>query len=186
MKVQLTKANQSLFFFVLLTIVLYYGKPILIPFSFAVLLAMLMAPLCQRLDNKGFRRAVSCLICVFILLLVFLGMMAITVGQVSEFTRDVSLLEQKTNELLVSLHIWVEKQFGIPAADQTAFIKNETKNISQFLRNSLTDVLRSSIAMLAGLIITLVLTFLFLFHKEKYFSFFLKLTRGDTPKQKEE
>jgi predicted PurR-regulated permease PerM len=47
-------------------------------------------------------------------------------------------------------------------------------------------MLRSSIQLLAGLIITLVLTFLFLFHKEKYFSFFLKFTAGDTQKQKEE
>ena len=158
MRIQLTKANQTLFFFVFLTVILYYGKAILIPLFFAILLAMLMAPLCQRLDNKGMHRAVSSLICVFILLLVFLGVMAIMVGQVSDFIRDISLLEQKTNELLISVHEYIEKQFGIPAADQTAFIKNETQNLGQFLRNYLTTFLRSSIQVLASLIIILLLT----------------------------
>jgi predicted PurR-regulated permease PerM len=186
MKFQLAKINQALFFLVLLTVILYYGKPILIPFFFAILLAMLMAPVCRWLDKKGLHRTLSCLICVVILLVVFLAMMAIMVGQVSGFVSDLSLLEQRTDELLISLQNYIEKQFGIPAAEQTSFIKNETKNIGEFLKNYLTGMLRSSVQLLAGLIITLVLTFLFLFHKEKYYTFFLKFTTGDTQQQRKE
>lgn len=185
MKAHLWKINQGLLFLVLLTVVLYYGKPFLIPFTFATLLAMLMAPVCRSLDRKGCPRAISCLVCVLILLLVFLFMLGILVGQVSGFVGDLSLVEQKTDALLISVQRRIENQFHIPVAEQTGFIKEETKNIGAFLRSYLTGLLRSSVQLLIGLIITIVLTFLFLFHKEKYYAFFLKFTTGDTPQQKE-
>ena len=180
MRNHLIKLNQGLLLFVLLTVVLFYGKPILIPFFFAIMLAMLMAPVCRRLDNGGLHRIVSCLICVLILLVVFLLMMGILVGQVSGFVDDLSQFEQKTNELIGSVHKYIEKRFNIPVAEQTAFLQRETQNMGRFLRNYFTGVLRSSLQLLAGMIITLVLTFLFLLHKEKYYMFFLKFTTGNT------
>lgn len=186
MKERLARINQGLFFLVLITVILYYGKPLLIPLFFATMLAMLMAPVCRWLDNKGLHRAVSCLVCVFILLIVFLSMLGIMVGQISSFIGDLSEIEQQSSQLLVSLHLYIEDKFNIPAAQQTEFLQKETRNIGQFLRSYLTGVLTSSVQLLVGLIITLVLTFLFLFHKEKYYNFFLKFTRGDTPQQKQE
>src|SRR5687768_17465419 len=114
MRPQLLKINQVLLFAVLITVVLYYGRPILILLLFAALLAMLMAPLCRRLDKKGWHRAVSCLICVAILLVVFLLMLAIPAFQISGFIRDLSLLEQKTSDLVLSVQGWIEQSFGIP------------------------------------------------------------------------
>jgi predicted PurR-regulated permease PerM len=186
MKEQLVKINRILFFFVLLTVVLYYGKPILIPLFFAIMLAMLMAPVCRKLDSKGLPRAISCLVCVFILLIFFLSMMGIMVGQISSFVGDLSQMEQQSNQLLSSLHTYIERRFNIPTAQQIAFLQRETQNLGQMLRSSLTNVLASSIQLLVGLVITLVLTFLLLFHKEKYYSFFLKFTIGSTPQEKED
>lgn len=186
MKSQLLKINQVLLFAVLLTVILYYGRQLLILLHFAALLAMLMAPLCRRLDDKGLHRAVSCLVCVAILLFIFLLMLAIPVGQISGFVKDLSLLEQNANELLISVQGFTERKFDIPIAEQTEFIRNETKNVGRFLRAYMTGVLKSSLQLMAGLVITLVLTFLFLFHKEKYYSFFLKFTVGNTQQQKEE
>lgn len=185
MNTYLAKVNQTLFFFVLLTVVLYFGKPVLVPFTFAVLLAMLMAPVCRWLDSRGMHRIVSSLVCVFILLIALLAMMGILVGQISSFVRDIPLFEQRTEELLLTLQQFIHKKFGIPVAEQTAFVKSETRTLSEWLRGYLTGVLTSSLQLLIGLVITVVLTFLFLFQMEKYYAFFLKITRGDTREQKE-
>ena len=181
----LSRVNGVLFFFVFLTITLYYGKPVLVPFFFAIMLSMLMAPVCRWLDGKGLHRAVSCLICVLILFIIFLLMLGLLAGQASNFLRDLTLAEQRATELISSVQLFIERRFGVPASQQSEFIKNETQNAGEFLRNYLTGMLRSSVQTFAGLIITLVLTFLFLFHKEKYYSFFLKLTMGETRYQKE-
>jgi predicted PurR-regulated permease PerM len=180
------KINNILLMLVLTTVVLYYGKPLLVPFFFALMLAMLMAPVCRKLDSRGWRRALSCLVCVLILLIIFLGMIGIFAGQISGFLRNLPQFEQRTNDLIMSIKTFVEQRFDIPMAEQTAFLKKETENISKGLRAYLSGVLRGTVAMFAGLIITLVLTFLFLYHKEKYYKFFLKLTIGNTAQERED
>lgn len=183
---RLTRINQTLIFFVLLCIVFIYGKPILVPLFFAIMLAMLMAPVCRWFDNKGLHRILSSLISVFILLIVFLSMLGIIVGQVSSFVSDLSQLEHRSNELLTVLQNYIERKFHVPVAEQTAFVKNEASDISQYVRGYLTGVLRSTVRLLIGLILTLVITFLFLLHKEKYNTFFLQFTPGETGEQKKE
>ncbi len=183
-KSPLMKINQNLLFLVLLTVVLYYGRPILIPLVFAIMLAMLMAPLCRWLDGKGLPRGASSLICILILLLIFLGMIAILMAQLSGFIQDLPLFEQKTNEMLVSIQLFIEKQFDIPARQQAEMITKETKHISQSLGSYFSSVLRSSIQLVMNLVITLVFTFLMLFHKERYYSFFLQFSYGENEEQK--
>ncbi len=178
------KINQNLLFLVLLTVVLYYGRPILIPLVFAIMLAMLMAPLCRWLDARGLPRGASSFICILILLLVFLGMIAILMAQLSGFIQDLPLFEQKTNEMLVSIQLFIEKQFNIPTSQQAEMITRETKNISQSLGSYFSSVLRSSMQLVLNLVITLVFTFLMLFHKERYYSFFLQFSYGETEEQK--
>jgi predicted PurR-regulated permease PerM len=184
-KSPLLRINQNLLFLVMLTVVLYYGRPILVPFVFAVMLAMLMAPLCRWLDSKGTSRIISCLICVFILLLIFLGMIAILMAQLSGFIQDLPLFEQKTNEMLISIQQFIERQFNIPVSQQSEMIRSETRNVSQSIGKYFTSILRSSAQLIVNLVITLVFTYLMLFHKEKYYTFFLKFTAGHNVEEKE-
>lgn len=53
------KINQVLLFFILFVIVLHYGRPILVPVIFAAFLSILMSPLIDFLDRRGFRRVFS-------------------------------------------------------------------------------------------------------------------------------
>lgn len=182
---QLTQINKGLVFLVFATLVLVYGAPVLVPLFFAIMLAMLMAPVCRWLDRKGFHRILSSLICVFFLLLVFLAMLGIIVGQVSSFVSNLSQLEHRADELLFSVQTFIERNFNISMAEQTTFMKEETRNIGEWVRSYFTSVLKSTMRLVVGLIFTIVLTFLFLLHKEKYNSFFLKFTIGETPLHRE-
>lgn len=182
MKNQTGTVNRGLLLVVLVTVVLYDGRPILIPLFFAIMMAMLMAPVCSRLDNRGFHRIASALICVFILLVVFLGMFAIMVGQLSGFIMDLPSFEERATTFLVAAQEFIERKFDIPVADQTAFLKEQTATAGEFVRSYLTGVLRSTLQLLAGLIIMLVITFLILFEKEKYHAFFLRFVH-DGPQQ---
>ncbi len=108
------------------------------------------------------------------------------VGQISSFVGDLSQIEKQSEALLLSLHEYIEQRFKITTAEQTAFLQQETKNLGALLRSYLTGVLRSSVQLLIGLFLTMILTYLFLFHKEKYYAFFLKFTTGDTIEQKQD
>ncbi|HET9745157.1 MAG TPA: AI-2E family transporter [Chitinophagaceae bacterium] len=180
---QLSKINRSLLFFVLVTLVLYYGKPLLIPFTLAILLAMLMAPLCKKLDNRGWHRAFSSAACTFIVLVFFLLAIGILAAQVASFVRDISLIEQRTSELFASVQDFIAKRFGIPVEKQSAFITDNASS-DELLQPYLKKVFGISIRTFAGLVFTIILMFLFLYHKERYRKFFMRYVPGATNEEK--
>ena len=178
MKLPLPFINRVLIFLVLLTAILHFGRPVLVPFSFAILFAMLMTPLCKWLDSKNWPRALSCLASVAVILVILLGMLFIIIAQVSSFAGDLTQLGRGTNELLHSAQQFIERKFDVPAAEQSAFLHKQTQELGKFVKDYVTAMIRDSAQLLASIIITLVLTFLLLFHREKYFKFFLHIA-GD-------
>lgn len=182
MKQQLLKINTTLLFFVLLTIVLYYGRPLLVPFTLAVLLAMLMSPLCRRLDDRGWHRAVSAAVCVFIVLIFFLLAIGILAAQVTSFIKDISMIEQRTSELLVRLQDFIANRFGIPVEKQSELIPNQDSG--NMLQPYLKKFFSVSLQTFTGLVFTIILMFLFLYHKERYRVFFLRYVPGTTDEEK--
>lgn len=176
--------NQGLLLVILLTVILYYGRLLLIPLIGAVLLAMLMTPLSNSLEQRGYSRKLSCLLSVLLLLLLFAGMFFIVLAQLTGFVQDLPLFQQKLNALLGWLQGEVEENFNIPAADQTAMIQNETEALNQSLKTYMAQGLQRSLRLLVGLVVTLFFTFLMLYHREKYHRFFIRLTPGETEADK--
>src|SRR5688572_26780469 len=184
MKEQLLKINRGLLFFVLFTLVLYYGKPLLVPFTLAILLAMLMAPLCRWLDNKGWNRAFSSGLCVFIILIFFVFSISILGAQITSFIKDIVLIEQRTTELFVTIQQFVENRFGIPVEEQEQLIKTNNTG-DNLIQPYLKRIFTGSLQTFAALVFTTILMFLFLYHKERYNTFFLRFAPGTTRADKE-
>src|SRR5664280_3741986 len=63
----LERINKILLFAILMSIVLYFGRGFFILISFAGLLAMLMTPVSDRLENHGISRVFSSVISVLII-----------------------------------------------------------------------------------------------------------------------
>ena len=181
MKEIFTRANQYLLFAVLLVLIFYFGRTFIIPIISAALLAMLMAPLCRRFDRWGFHRALSSFICVFILLIVVLGILAIIGAQFAAFAEDVSLIEKKSKEMMVQAQTFIDERFGISPEKQEAAVKEQTKGAGKSAGRLIAGFFGSLTAAVAGMVITLVFTFLFIFSKEKYNAFFLKLYKDKDP-----
>jgi predicted PurR-regulated permease PerM len=181
MKEIFIRANQYLLFFVLLVLIFYFGGTFLVPIISAALLAMLMAPLCRRLDKWGFHRALSSFLCVFILLLVVLGILAIIAAQFAAFAEDISMIEKKSKELIQQCQSFIETQFGISPERQEAAVKEQAKGAGKSAGNFIAKFFGGLTTAIAGIVLTLVFTFLFLFNKEKYNAFFLKLYKDKDP-----
>lgn len=173
------KANQYLIFAFLLVLILYFGRQFFIPVVFAAMLAMLMAPVCRKLDKWGLRRGLSSFICIFILILVLVGVATIIGAQFAAFAKDITLIEKKGNELIEQGQSYIQEHFGITEEKQEAVIKEQTENSSKNAGRSATKVLGGFTSAIAGMILTLVFTFLFIFSKEKYESFFLRLYKNE-------
>jgi predicted PurR-regulated permease PerM len=184
MKEIFNRVNQYLFFFVLTVAVMYFGRTFIIPIVFAALLAMLMAPLCRRLDGWGFPRALSTIVCVLILAAVVVGMGAVIGAQFATFGKDVDKIKKKGTEMVQQGQAYIEKRFGVAPEKQEEVVKDQAKKAQQSQNakgggGMVTNVLSGITSAVAGIILTLVFTFLFIFSKEKYESFFLRLYKDE-------
>jgi predicted PurR-regulated permease PerM len=177
----LVKVNLYLMLFVLLTAVMYFGKPILIPVLLGAMFAMLMAPFCCRMDRLGMSRGFSSfmgLLVVFFSLLIIFG---IAVWQVALFVEDLPLIEERTTDLLVQVQHFIEDKFSIPAEKQVTIIQKQFKALSGSAGSLVGQMLKNFSSTIAWLVLTLVFTYLFLYNRERYESFFLKLFKNEDP-----
>lgn len=103
---------------------LYFGKTIFIPLSFALLLSFLLYPICQWLEthrfSKGWAIAVS-LSFVFFLISVLLFLFT---TQIIAFTHEWQPLETKLEATLHQLSLFLSEQFGFTSEKQRLYLKN--------------------------------------------------------------
>jgi predicted PurR-regulated permease PerM len=173
------RINQYLLFMILLVLVLYFGRTFLIPIVFAALLSMLMVPVSRRVEKWGAHRAISSLVSILILASVVAGMVAIVGAQFSAFAEDVSLIEKKGKELFQQLQSFIQDQVGVSPEQQKEALKRQADGAEKSAGSMITSVLKGLTSAIAGIVLTLVFTFLFLFSREKYESFFLKVYRDE-------
>ncbi|MGC1243772.1 MAG: AI-2E family transporter [Chryseosolibacter sp.] len=180
------RINQYLFFIVLITVVMFFGKGFLVPVFFAALLAMLMAPVCRRLDSWGFPRALSTLTCILILVAFLAGVVLIISTQITTFSENMTQIKSKGNELLQQVQSFIEEKSGLSPEEQKEVVKKQAEQSSQQPGPSLpARILGGITSTLTGIVLTLVITFLMIFNKEQFEVFFLKLyDEHDTDKVK--
>jgi len=126
------KATVILFGFVLFVYSLAMLRDILVPFSFALIIAILLNPLVNKLQRKGVGKIFAIIFSMLIALLVFGGIMYFISSQVIGLSENFPALKARLYDLLVQLETWVSSHLGISIAKQVDLI-NEALNSSKAL-----------------------------------------------------
>ena len=126
------KTTAILFGLVLFVYSLAMLRDILVPFSFALIIAILLNPLVNQFQRKGVGKIFAIIFSMLIALLVFGGIMYFISSQVMGFSENFPMLKDKFYELLKQLQAWVQTNFGISIDRQVALI-NEALNSSKAL-----------------------------------------------------
>lgn len=179
------RLNQYLFFTVLIVAIMYVGRTFLTPVFVGALLAMLMAPVCRKLDGWGFHRALSTLCCILILVAVIALVAFVISTQFSTFAENISQIKSKGHELLQNVQSYIEEQIGVSPAEQKQMLKEQAEKSNQQGPGAAVIILNAIIAAVSGLVLSLVITFLMIFNKEQFETFFIRLySNKDTDKVK--
>src|SRR4051812_8864196 len=94
--------NRFLWIIILAPVILYFGETILVPLCFGMLFAMLMTPLCNRLD-KSVNRAVSSMLCTTIVLISLAIIMGIIIWQLASFAEEFPTIKDRLHKLLTAI-----------------------------------------------------------------------------------
>lgn len=182
-KISLKQVNHFLFFGVLVVGILYFAKKVLIPLMFSIFFAMLFAPLSNRMEKKGFKRAWSALISILIIVIAVACIGSLVYMQSKKLADRFPEIEQKSETFFKKAQQYVNKKLKIPLQKQDQVI-NEQMNSGS---GSIGKIVKTGVAGIVGIVgsaaIVLVLTFLLLYQREKYEAFFVRLCTDTNPEE---
>lgn len=115
-------------------------RDILVPLAFAALIAILLNPLCNRIERK-LPKVVAILLSMTLAFLALAVLMYFLSSQVAHFFDDLESIKTRLNELGHDLQVWVQQAFGFSARKQTQMINEAANNSKGMIGQTLSGVL---------------------------------------------
>ncbi len=182
----LSRWTLILFFLFLLVGGLYYAKPFLVPFSFAVLLAMLMLPLTRWFERKKINRGLASLFSLLTFLAAIAAIIWLISWQVSSLSEDLTNIEQRITGLINKTKEYISNTIGISKEKQDAMIKQQQGAGGGSGKSMVSTILSSTMGFVVDFILVLVYTFLLLYfrtHLKKFVMMQLKVNEKPEAKK---
>lgn len=150
---------------------LYVAQAFFIPLTFAAILAMLLIPLCRKLEGKGVNRGFATLICVLLLVLFFAVLTTMLSAQIASFVDDLPEARDQVNSLIENVQQFGQDTFGISVKDAV----QEESSGSSGMGSAAVGYLGSFTSILASSLLTLVYLFMLIYYRSHFKKFILKV-----------
>lgn len=120
-------------------IILYFGREILVPISFSVLISFVLYPVCAWLERKGVRRLMAIALSISLLMILGILIAALLVYQFFGFLQEWPAIQLKVVAAMSDLRAFVTS-LGIPVEKQNAMLSKISDqsggNMLVFLKNT--------------------------------------------------
>ncbi|OQP48930.1 AI-2E family transporter [Niastella populi] len=164
-------------------VILYFGRSLLVPLSYSLLIALVLYPVCKWLEQHRWPRSLAITAGLLIVVLLFGILVGLFVVQVNVLRQDVPQLLAKLKPTLAELQQWIATGFNISVEAQN----NWWQQLIQNLGSSPGSIIQATIAATAGGLFTLflvpVFAALFLYNREVFVQFLAKLAGNRYNKQ---
>ncbi len=161
------KVTVILFGFVLLVYILATLRDILVPLSFAMLLAILLNPVTQLLEKWRIPKVLSIAIAIIWGLIIITGIAYFLYMEIKSFSDDLSTFKNKFLLIFKDFQHFARTDFGINIKKQNEYIDQAEAGLKPVLASAMGTVIGG----LAMAILLPVYTFLFLYYKNLILKF---------------
>jgi predicted PurR-regulated permease PerM len=174
---------KSLQIIVFTAAILYFGRSLFVPIAYSLLIALVLYPVCKRLEAQRWPRSLA-ITAGLVIVFVFSGaLVSLLIMQINMLRQDVPQLLDKVKPSVNELQQWIAASFRVSVAAQNEWWQQLVHNFS----NSTGNMLQSAISATAGGLISLFLipvyTALFLYNREIFVQFLAKLAGSKYSKQ---
>jgi len=111
-------------FTVLLSVVLYFGKTLFIPLSFAMLISFILYPICKWLEKKKINKTVSIFLSISIVFILLGAITYLLLSQIGGFLHEWPKFKVKFSESLMQLFAFLKESYGINTDSLSELPKN--------------------------------------------------------------
>jgi predicted PurR-regulated permease PerM len=158
-------------FFVIATVfalfaILVLAKPILIPLSFALIISFILFPVAKKFEALKMNKILAAFLSIFVVLLVIGGVIFFFSTQIIGLSKEFTHFQDRIIHAFTEISLYINNNMQ--------FIQNLEKNelfdkIKDWLNNSTGSIVKKSIngtaTFLAGLVATIIFTFLILIYR---------------------
>jgi predicted PurR-regulated permease PerM len=166
------KLLQIVFFTVAL---LYFGKALFVPLSFALLLALILYPFCKRLERNKWPRSIAITAALLIVVFLFTALLWLLLWQLNYLKNDLPVLLQKIQLALQELQQWVNDKVGVAFNLETGWMENAASNSGGNIGSFIQSAFKNMGNFLFSLFLIPVFSALFLYHREQFLQFLKSL-----------
>ncbi|GAA4424817.1 hypothetical protein GCM10023188_05060 [Pontibacter saemangeumensis] len=167
----------------LVSLLLYLGKPFLIPVAIAAFFAMLLFPLSLKLQRYNLKKSTAALVSILLLLASLVLLSSLIYYQGQKLQADLPELETKVEERTERLQWLLYQTTDISENEQEEIIEEKKPDIAKAVFKSLRDLVVQGLSILLFVFIVLTYTFFFLVYQQKIQNFFIKLHLFENQKE---
>lgn len=167
------RVSLTLLSLTILAVALLYGREIILPLLFAILLSTLLLPLTNFLSRKGLHKIFSIVLPVLLTLAVIGGVIYFLSSQIMNFLDDMPALKERMVEVASSFQKWINQSTNITVTKQNEYIKDTVDGI----KDNGSKIVGITVGSLTGILTYIVLlpiyTFLILYYRSIIKSFLI-------------
>jgi predicted PurR-regulated permease PerM len=156
------------------------GSGLLVPLCFSFLFALLLHPLCSRLERWRVPRVLAIFMCLIVVILVIAAILYFITTQLMNFGEDLPQLQKRFNELINELHSFISSTFGINKSKQLNWLRTSAQNWAQSSGTLVTGTLAATTSTFADMALMPIFIFFFLYYRN-FFQDFLNRLLKNTP-----
>jgi AI-2 transport protein TqsA len=162
----------SLLAIVLILFILSVGKTIFIPLVFALLVSVLLYPLCNWLERRfKLPRWLASLVSLFSFIAFVVGLVYFFVSQIVGFSRDLPQMQRRFEMLLAEFQLWIQQHYNIDIADQIKYVNKSATTIIETVANSVGNTVIEVVTFVIWMIFVFIFTYFMLFHRKLLYRF---------------
>ena len=124
------KISLTLMSIALIWVFLVQTADLLIPIAFSLVFALLLHPLCARLERWRIPRAAAIFICLIVLMTVVAGILFFIISQLTDLSGIVPDLQKKFLTIFNDAQIWFREQFGVRKKVQADWIQKNAQGMT--------------------------------------------------------
>ena len=166
---------------IMVVVIMIFGRSLLVPILFAAYTSMLLVPLNNKLEKWKFPRSLATLTALSLAILSILGVFTFFFIQLTSFVDDLSNIQERIDDLIGSLNATIENVAGVPSDISVILRKEEILELIKKNSENITTAVLSTVGSLGGVILIPVFMFLFLYYRNHFRLFLIKVFHNHDP-----
>ncbi len=170
-----TQFLKGLQYLVLGSIVLYFGRDLLIPLALAVLISFVLYPVCAWMERKRLSRMTAIIVSVTLLMMAVLSLVTLLGKQVVDFAREWPTLQQKLTASVQEFSAYMASSFDLSREQQLKWLSKLTDEAAGGAFDFIASTISFSAVSLVMIVLVPVYVVLILYYRNLWMEVLYRL-----------